>query len=322
MTYIWIQVLLFTLGLLALYLGSEGMVRGAVGLSMALHVRPLIIGLTVVAFCTSAPEFFVSLFAALRGTEDICLGNIIGSNIANIGLVLGLSSLASPLEMEGDVLRKEIPILLVTSLALCVVSFDGLIGRLDGLILFSGIIVFIFYNYLKSREGLARFEGSPQGNNHHISKQISLIILGLGGLVFGSHLMVTSGVRIARYYGISELIIGLTIIAVGTSLPELATSVVASIKKQHSITVGNVVGSNVFNILAVLGIVSLIRPLTVNTGVIMVQYVIMIAFTLSLIPLAKSGAIGRLKGLLLLSAYGIFILSCCLRPFHPVSLPF
>ena len=276
-------------------------------LAKSLGVRTVTIGLTIVAFGTSAPELFVSLVSALKKAESIALGNIIGSNIANIGLVLGLSAIIRPLKAELSILKKELPIMIFVSIILYLMALDLKIVFLEGLILFSGIVLFTLYSIHNAKIGDKRVE-IPDKKIKRLNN-IVLIILGLFMIILGANLLIKSAIFIAKEVGISEYVIGLTAVAIGTSLPELAVSLVAAYKKEGDICIGNVVGSNIFNILLVLGVLSMITPLSISPAFLKVDFPIMLIFSFALIPLLRTGfVLSRVEGLVLLAFYISFIL--------------
>lgn len=308
-------VVAVVLGLAGLFFGGELLVRGASRLAFRLGISPLIIGLTVVAFGTSMPELVVSLNAAFEGTSDISIGNVIGSNIFNVGAILGLAALISPLVIHQVMIRREIPFLITVSVLVLGLSLDGEIGTLDGILLFAGIILFTVFLILASRqeqpnksenEHLAEFEGVT--GEIAIPLELARVLLGIVVLVVGARLTVDGAVTIARSIGISELVIGLTLVAAGTSLPELATSVIASVRGENDISVGNIVGSNVFNLLCILGATSIIRPITVAPEVLRFDYLVMIAFALLLIPFAWNRTLGRVGAAVLLTGFSAYLL--------------
>ncbi|MDX1656258.1 MAG: calcium/sodium antiporter, partial [Candidatus Competibacteraceae bacterium] len=257
-------LVLFGLGFVLLVGGAEWLVRGASHLAAASGIPPLIIGLTVVAFGTSAPELAVSVQSALNGQADIALGNVVGSNILNVLLILGLAALIVPLTVSHQLIRLDVPLMIGVSLLVWLLSLDGSLGRLDGLLLVAGIIAYTAFSVIKGRQesqGGDEFEqefGDP--GRRGMAWNLGLIAAGLALLVLGASWLVDGAVMMARYFGISELIIGLTIVSVGTSLPEIAASVVASLRGERDIAVGNVVGSNLFNLLLVLGVTATVAP--------------------------------------------------------------
>lgn len=346
-----------------LYFGSEWLVRGSVNIAKKMQVSQLVIGLTIVAFGTSTPELVVSINAALSGQADISLGNVVGSNIVNIGLILGLSAAIFPLAVHINTIRKEVPIMIGAALVLILLSlFDDEITRIEGILLVFALIVFVYFSYKQSRkeeetkrkEGPAsNFDanetqtmtiedmspvietasdpvrhivkkdgkGQPKGDASirtrttatdisapSFVKSILLIAVGLTLLYFGATFTVDNAVVIATAVGISERIVGLTIVAIGTSLPELITSVVAAKKKHLDLSIGNIVGSNIFNVLSIVGISAAIAGVSVNPD-IFIDYAVMIAFSLLLIPLMRSGFVtSRIEGYGLVAAYSVYLL--------------
>jgi cation:H+ antiporter len=304
-------VLLFFAGLLLLYYGAEYLVSGSSSLALSFGVRPLVIGLTIVAFATSMPELMVSLFASIRGSSDIAAGNIIGSNIANIGLILGTAALIAPLSVSSSMLRREIPYLIGASLLLLLFSLDGVLSFGNGAALFLLLLVFLGYCLFNARHDPL---GEPAAavvvayEKRGRKRDVFLILLGIVGLGVGAELMVRSAVTIARAFGVSELVIGLTIVAMGTSLPELAASMMSAWKGEMELSIGNVIGSNIFNILFVLGVCPMIRPLSVDPSLLRFELPVMLIFTIALVPIIlHRSTIGRVKGGLLVGGYGFFI---------------
>ncbi len=299
--------LLCLAGIALLYFGAEWLVRGASSIARRLDVRPVIVGLTVVAFATSAPELIVSIVAGLKHQGDIVLGNILGSNVANVGLVLGLAALVRPLRVERALIRREVPVAIGAALLFMGLCWDGQLSRIDGAIL---LAVFLLFLGASIRTAIASRRSDfdlPKGTRS-TGWSIVLVVAGLCALVGGGHLLVTSAVAFARIFGISELFIGLTLVAVGTSLPELATSVVASARGEDDLCVGNVVGSNIFNILLVLGIVSFLHPVLVPASLFRIQFPFLIGTALLLLPIMRTGfRISRIEGALLIAAYAAFI---------------
>ena len=299
-----IQIALVAVGLTMLYFGAEWMVRGSVAIANKFQISQLVIGLTIVAFGTSTPELAVSVSSALQGMSDVALGNVVGSNIVNIGLILGIAAIISPIVVARNVIKKEIPILIGVSFLLVLISIDGEISFVDGLILVSGVVVFSIFSYKTSKKETAvESESAVITQTIAIPKSIFLIGIGLVLLTFGSFVTVENAVNIAQQIGLSERIIGLTLVAVGTSLPELITSVIAAKKGHVDLSIGNIVGSNMFNILAIVGISSTISGITVNE-LMWTDYYIMIGFALVLIPIMKTGfVINRKEGVLLFAGY-------------------
>lgn len=308
-----LQIVLLFAGLAGLYFGAEWLVRGASRFARSFHIKPVVIGLTIVAFGTSAPELVTSITAGIKHLSDIAMGNVIGSNIANIGLILGLSALVRPLSIDMKLLYREMPIVVGISFLLYFMGWDGTLSRTEGGILCGGIVMYTFYVYrvaLKETNAIEHeYEEFLETKNTNNKNNIFLILIGLGALLAGAHFLVHAAIYIAKIIGISELVIGLTVIAVGTSLPELATSMVAAIRKESDISVGNVLGSNIFNILAVLGISSMIQPLSINTTSLVVDMPVMLFFSIFLIPLITwKFVLTRGQGVFLLMGYGIYVL--------------
>jgi cation:H+ antiporter len=303
-----LAALFLLLGLVLLYFGAEGLVRGSSSLALRLGLSPLVVGLTVVAFGTSSPELVVSLKAALDGQGAISVGNVVGSNICNIGLILGLCAMITPIATNSQIIRVDIPIMLgITSVALFVLA-NGHLGRPEGILLFALLLAYIFFSIRLARRQPADALSAEFGEEVKISKRglavdILMVIGGLIILVFGARFLVDGAVIIARAFGWSEALIGLTIVAIGTSLPELATSLLAAVKKEADIAVGNIVGSNIFNLLGILGITAIVHPLATD-GVGMVDFAVMAGFSLVLWPMAfHQQRITRPEGAALLAGY-------------------
>lgn len=308
-----LQIVLLFAGLAGLYYGAEWLVRGASMFARTFHIKPVVIGLTIVAFGTSAPELVTSITAGIKHLSDIAMGNVIGSNIANIGLILGLSALVRPLAIDMKLLYREMPIMVGISVLLYFMGWDGTLSRTEGGILCGGIVMYTFYVYrvaLKETNAIEQeYEEFLETKHTNSRNNLFLILIGLGALLGGAHFLVHSAIYIAKVIGISELVIGLTVIAVGTSLPELATSMVAAIRKESDISVGNVLGSNIFNILAVLGISSIIQPLSINAVSLIVDMPVMLLFSIFLIPMITwKFILTRGQGIILLIGYGIYLL--------------
>jgi len=300
------------LGLGLLYAGAEALVHGSSALARRLGLSPLVIGLTVVAFGTSAPELAVSAKAALEGMGGITMGNVIGSNIANIALVIGAAALVRPIEVHAQVIRLDIPIVIGASLLVIVFAWGGHLSHLEGGILLSGLIAYLIYSVVLGRRERARrvateFQAEVPKGMSSLWNEILLMAGGIALLVVGSGQVVEGAVAIANRFGVSNAVIGLTLIALGTSLPELATSVVASYKRHSDIAMGNIIGSNIFNLLGVLGITAVITPIDV-TGIYPVDWIIMIALALLLLRmLRKRYTLRRWEGADLLVIYLAYI---------------
>ncbi|MBL9158671.1 MAG: calcium/sodium antiporter [Verrucomicrobiales bacterium] len=292
--------------------GAELLVRGSSRLATSFGISPLVVGLTVVAFGTSSPELAVSVMSAFKGQADLALGNVVGSNIFNVLFILGISAVIVPLIVAQQLVRFDVPVMIGVSILVVALGFDGKIGRIDGAILFAGAIAYTAFLIRQSRkesseevksEYDAEFGGKGASS---LPKNLALIVLGLVGLVLGSKWLVSSAVAIAQAFNVSELVIGLTIVAAGTSMPEVATSIVAAVKGERDIAVGNVVGSNIFNILCVLGLSSLVAPagITVSDAALRFDLPVMIAVALACLPIFFAGyRIGRLNGAAFLFFY-------------------
>jgi cation:H+ antiporter len=296
--------LLFVAGLVILIAGGEGLVRGASGIARHFKLSPMVIGLTIVGFGTSAPELLVSVQAALDGQPGLALGNAIGSNIANILLILGVSAVIAPLVIPGRRMLRDLGFMLGSALLFWGMLLDGEVSRLDGVILLAGLALFLGLAFLNG--------GAEHEDTTPVLAQPLAWALTLGGLVamvIGARLLVGSASAIARDFGVSEAVIGLTIVAIGTSLPELTTSVIAALRKQTDIAVGNVVGSNVFNLLGILGMTSVITPIDAAPRFAQTDMVWVTVATLGLVAVALTlGRLPRVAGLALLAAYGSYIL--------------
>jgi cation:H+ antiporter len=325
--------LILAAGLVLLVFGAELLVKGASNLAAILGIPPLIIGLTIVAYGTSAPEMAVSVMSSLAGQADIAVGNVVGSNIFNTLLILGISALLTPLIVTRQLIRSDVPISIGVSILLLIFGLDGQIGRVDGIILFIGGIVYtlsLIYQSKKPKNNPERDEFSEEygfsGNSSRLLllKDIGFIIVGLILLVLGSRGLVDSATAIARSFGVSELLIGLTIVSMGTSLPELATSVTASIRGERDIAVGNVLGSNIFNILAVLGLSGIVAPEGIDVANSLIQFDIPVAISVAFacLPIFYSGnRIDRWEGILFLFYYAAYIGYLILDAINHESLP-
>ena len=318
-----LNLVLFVVGFLMLYYSAGWLVKGSSSLARNLGLTPLVIGLTVVAFGTSAPELVVSLVSSIKGKSMIAVGNVVGSNICNIALVLGLSAVVHPIKGSRSIIQRDIPIMLGVSLYLLVISLNSNIGRFEGVSLFSGIILYTFFNYYKAvKESRIKRHDESIAFAHAVedieyitskSRQIVWIAAGIIGVVVGAEILIDAAVAIMKVFGVNEKFIGLTIVALGTSLPELATSVVAALRKEMDISIGNLVGSNVFNILSVLGAASMVKPIPIPGGFVqsglLIDYLFMIF--VSLLPwlmMRKTQTVRRRDGILLLSCYVGYVL--------------
>ena len=312
----------FISGLVLLILGAELLVRGAARLAAGFGVSPLVIGLTVVAFGTSSPELAISLASGFAGEGDLVVGNVVGSNITNVLLILGAAAAISPLIVSAKLVRVDVPLVIAAGVVTYLLGLNGAYGRADGLLLFSGIIAYILFAIRQSRResrGIQQEYAQEYGQRGRttgvqLSLQLVLIVAGLGLLLIGSRWLLGSATEMARGLGVSELVIGLTIVAIGTSSPELATSVIASLRGERDIAVGNVVGSNLFNLLAVLGLTAIISPQAVQVApsALRVDIPIMIAVSVACLPIFFIGyRISRWEGFLFLgydAAYLVYLL--------------
>lgn len=325
-------VALLVLGLVLLVAGAELLVRGASRLALRFGISPLVIGLTVVAFGTSAPELAVSVQSGLAGQSGIAVGNIVGSNIFNVLMVLGLSALITPLLVSQQLVRVDVPLMIGASMLLWIMALDGRIGFFDGLLLTAGIMAYTLFAIRQSRKEsaavLAEYaqelggDGSPWMGR--LPVQVALIVGGLALLVLGAYWLVDSAVSIARALGVSEVIIGLTIVAAGTSLPELATSVVAAIRGERDIAVGNVIGSCLFNLLAIAGIAALATPggLDVAQSLLHFDIPVMFVVALACLPIFAAGhLVARWEGALFLGYYLAYVLYLILAATEHAALP-
>lgn len=323
---IFLNVITFFIGLFFLYLGAELLVRGSSRIALMLRISPIIVGLTIVAFGTSSPEFLVSFIAAYNGNMDVAVGNIIGSNIANLGLVLGLSALLRPILNLKDDIKSELYWVTIVSFAFWFFAANNVIGRFEGFLLFAGIIVFTL---LLARQSLRERNTTVAEDVPDIAtgwgfidrlsrnKRIAVFALwsvsGIGVLAYGSDLTIGSAVAIAEALGVSKIIIGLTMVAFGTSLPELATAIISVVKKENEILIGNVIGSNLFNILGVAGPIAMIFPIPIADDLIRSDFPIMLLFTVSIfVVMLWRKRIGRVFAFILFASYLTYIISVIL----------
>ena len=312
-----ILVALCLVGFVLLYFGAEWLVKGSSSLARSLGVTPIVIGLTVVAFGTSAPELVVSLISSIQAKSMIAVGNVVGSNICNIALVLGFSALFNPIQSDPSVVRRDIPIMLAISAYLLLLTLNSTLGRIEGTSLFAGVILYTIFNYSlakKETAGTADIESELEeiGFVAARPKQILLIAAGIAGVVGGAQIVVDNAVKIMTILGVSEKFIGLTIVAFGTSLPELATSVVAAMRGEMDISIGNLVGSNVFNIMSVLGLASMVRPIPIPGGFfesgLWIDYLVMMLTSfLPWLMMRKDFTVNRRDGIVLLTCYVVYL---------------
>jgi len=323
-----LNLFFFVIGLVMLYYCAGWLVKGSSSLARSLGLTPLVIGLTVVAFGTSAPELVVSVVSSIKDKSMIAVGNVVGSNICNIALVLGLSALVNPIKGSRSVIHRDIPIMLGVSLYLLVISSNSNIGRMEGSSLFVGIIVYTCFNYyIALKESRRKIHHESVAFAYAVedieyiasrSRQIVWITAGIIGVIVGAEILIDAAVGIMKVFGVSEKFIGLTIVALGTSLPELATSVVAALRKEMDISIGNLVGSNVFNILCVLGAASLVKPIPIPGGFVqsglLIDYLFMMFVSfLPWLMMRKTCLLTRRDGILLLSCYVGYVLYLIVR---------
>ncbi|MBS3969852.1 MAG: calcium/sodium antiporter [Clostridia bacterium] len=306
---------LLLLGFILLIKGADFFIDGAAGIAKALKLPPMIIGLTIVAFGTSSPEAAVSIGAAIKGSSGISLGNVIGSNIFNISLVIGIMALLSPLKVEKQTTRKEIPFALLSSILLLILALDrflqqtgsNVITRGDGLVFLIFFSIFIYYLFEMALKSSNNNHEIIENSGHNKGRKIFYLIIGLTGIILGGKLVVDNSIIIALSWGISQSLVGLTIVAVGTSLPELVTSITAVLKKENEIALGNLIGSNIFNILFILGAASVISPIHVEPTLIKDTF-LMIFYTIFLFIFAMSHyRISRKEGFILLMSYLVYL---------------
>lgn len=304
-----IDVLMILGGLVLLFFGGEGLIKGAVSLARNFGLSKLLVSAVVVGFGTSMPEMTVSVGAALKGASDIAIGNVVGSNIANILLIIGVAAILCPIFISGAAVKRDTFVMLGASLTLCGLAMTGMIGFVTGFLMFAALIGYIVWSYKQDKKSGAEtaahieedVEGEPQLSP---GKAWVFALAGLGLLVAGAYILVEGAVAIARDFGLSEAVIGLTIVAVGTSLPELATAVVAAYRKHSDVIIGNIVGSNIFNILAILGITAMISPVPIGAQIASTDVWIMLGVASFLsIYLLRGLTIGRFSGIAMLLAY-------------------
>ena len=296
---------LLALGSILLYLGSEWIVKGGVGVAEKYGISTIVIGLTVVAFGTSLPELLVSLNAAFQGSSSLAIGNAIGSNIANVGLVLSLSAFIFPITMKYSLIKRDLYVYLFSCVVFIFFSLDGRLSKFEGAFFVNTLLFYVIYSIkkpIKNDTDIEEYEGD------NFVEMILFVIFGIVGLSLGADLFVDGSVFIARYFGISEVVIGMSIVAFGTSLPELATSAMAAYKKESAISIGNIIGSNIFNILCVLGVTSVVQPLNARWIDIRMQVGVMIAYGLLIIVISQiAQPIKRSVSVSMLAGYFLFI---------------
>ena len=304
-----LSILKLVIGFVLLVKGADLFVDGSSSVAKKFHIPTVVIGLTIVAFGTSAPELAVSMSAALKGSNDIAIGNVVGSNIFNTLVVLGASAALTPIAVEKGIIKKDYPLSIFAALLLAVLSLDILFGadamvisRVDGIILLVCFAFFLYSTIKSALSGKSEVE-EEEIKNIPIWKSLLFIVIGLAGIVFGGDLSVEGAKEIARFFGLSEALIGLTIVAFGTSLPELVTSVIAAKKGESDIAVGNVVGSNIFNIFLIIGASATILPMNVSTSYVFDMAVLVATMVIPFIVIAKTKKVSRANGLIMIAAY-------------------
>jgi len=317
-----LDLALIAAGVALLYAGGEALVGGATALARRFGISPLVVGLTVVAFGTSSPELAATLVASLRGVPAVAVGNVIGSNIANLGLILGAAALFHSLTARWSFIWREVPFMILACGLMLPLALDGVYGRGDATLLLLALFVYLGVLTWEARSGRAapaveaeysgefgeRGEGAGAGPLRPTGRSLLLVALGIGLLVGGAHVLVEGAVGIARAFGVPERVVGISLVAVGTSLPELAACLVAALRKEADIVLGNLVGSNFFNVLAILGTTAMVRPLPVSAAAISVDFWVMMGFSIALLPiLGLRKRVARLEGVVLVVAYLAYI---------------
>lgn len=300
-------------GLVLLAAGAEGLVRGAGAVALRFGVAPLVVGLTIVALGTGSPEFVLSVQAAAGGNGGIAVGNVLGSNISNIALVLGVAALVRPMAVQARLVRREVPVMILATFALAALLWDGGLSRLDGAALLAGAVAYVAFAYLGARSGdtpvvVEEFDAAIE-RERSLLVELVLVGVGLGALLLGATVLLRGAVALASELGVSEVVVGLTVIAIGTSLPELATSVTAARRRQADVAFGNAIGSNVVNILAVLGTAALVRPIDAS-GLRPLDVAVFLMSAVLVLPLmARGSVLNRWEGGALLAGYVAYIVS-------------
>jgi cation:H+ antiporter len=305
-------------GIIGLAWGADRFVDGASSLAGRLGISPLFIGLTLVSLGTSLPELLVTLTATLKNLPDVAIGNVVGSNISNIALILGITAIVRPLTIHSRLLAREYPLLLMISGGFWLTAASGQISRFEGLVLITGFVLFLVWvgrSAKKESSDPMLTEAAQMAEGHHeaLTGSLTAVVTGVLSLIVGSRLLVWGGVGIAHAFGVPELVIGLSLVALGTSLPELATTLAGALKGEDDIAVGNIIGSNIFNCLAIVGIPAVIRPIMVHKTAVVRDFPVMMVLTLALWPIfhpfgrSGKGVVNRFEGFLLLAAYLIYI---------------
>lgn len=307
-------VILLIIGLIVLIVGGDYLVRGSSSIALRLHLSPLVVGLTIVAFGTSAPELLISVQSAVKGSPDLAMGNVVGSNICNLALVLGLTAVINPVRVQTNSIRIDWPMAMGASILLYLVVGEGLLGRVEGIIFIFALLVYLTFiivqsrKDVKSQQRLIDADDIPNAPRKQIWKDLLFIFLGCLALYFGSEWFVNSAKDLAISLGVEERVVGLTIVAFGTSLPELVTAAVASYKGQTDLALGNLMGSNIFNILSILGITAIITPINVHSEILNKDIIWMLMITLMTLPLmVVRREVGRADGIVLLIVYSVYV---------------
>ena len=306
------NIALLIIGLFVLILGGDALVRGASSIALRLHMTPLVVGLTIVAFGTSAPELLISINAAISGSPDLTMGNVVGSNICNLALVLGITLIIGPVKVQGDSIKIDWPMTFGSSLLLFFVTKDLILGWQIGIFFLFLLFIYTFYIIRRSRIKLKKDKAEeaqleldlPAEESSTMWKDIGLILIGSLALFFGSDWFVTGAKELASFLGVSQRVIGITVLALGTSLPELVTAIVASFKRETDLALGNLLGSNIFNVLSILGITSIIQTIDVNSTIRNIDMLWMLGITLLILPMMLlRNRLGRIDGVILLLIY-------------------
>lgn len=306
-------IVLLIIGLIILIVGGDYLVRGSSSIALRLHLSPLVVGLTIVAFGTSAPELVISIQSALKGSPDIAMGNVVGSNICNLALVLGLTAVINPVKVLSDSIRVDWPMTMGASILLFLMVREGFLNAFEGIIMVISLCLYLFFIIRHSRKSTLASkaesnEDIPDSPSKQIWKDIAFILIGCVGLFYGSEWFVGSAKDLALSLGVEERVVGLTVVALGTSLPELVTAAVASYKGQSELALGNLMGSNIFNILSILGITSIIKTIPVNEIILSNDIIWMLLITLMILPLmVMRREVGRVDGFILLIVYSVYI---------------
>lgn len=305
-------VVILIIGLIVLIVGGDYLVRGSSSIALRLHLSPLVVGLTIVAFGTSAPELVISIQSALKGSPDLAMGNVIGSNICNLALVLGLTAVINPVRVQSNSIRVDWPMTMGSSILLFLVVRDQLLNAAEGIIFIITLLTYLFFTIRQSRKetlaSMAEVDDIPDTPSKQTWKDITFIAIGCIGLYFGSEWFVGSAKDLALSLGVEERVVGLTVVALGTSLPEMVTAAVASYKGQTDLALGNLMGSNIFNILSILGITAIIKDINIHIDILNKDIVWMLLIALMILPLmVMRREVGRIDGLILLIVYSVYI---------------